>query len=265
MEDGRQTHRYCYGWKRPLTVEAEGIDIGSQGNASPITERTGRYSLYIRRGRAHGHNSVITELCIIQYNCGNANGKSARPFFDSLDLGQYPIIAVQEPMVLTRQVNGTYCPRNYRLSRSLKGGERVVFIIHDKIPQTDWESVIATDYCEKLRIGRGRNEIQIINVYNPPGPRDQVRIEKWPDLAPLLRELHPRTIIIGDFNAHHPEWAGPTVAAEPKAQHLLQQMHNKGFTTLNKAGVTTWKRGEREAVLDLGFATRDLRDKVIAY
>jgi hypothetical protein len=42
-------------------------------------------------------------------------------------------------------------------------------------------------------------------------------------------------------------------------------MRNKGLTTLNKAGVTTWQRGEREAVLDLGFATRDLENKVIAY
>ena len=66
----------------------------------------------------------------IQYNCGNANGKSARPFLVSLLAEEHPIIAIQEPMVTTRTGIRTYCPRNYRLSMSAEEGMRVVFFIH---------------------------------------------------------------------------------------------------------------------------------------
>ena len=128
-----------------------------------------------------GHN-------IIQYNCGNANGKSARPFLDSLEAEEYPIIAIQEPMITTRTGTRTYCPRNYRLSRPAEEGMRVVFFIHELIPLTDWEVVSASTHCEHIRIRTQGEEINMINAYNPPGLAGQHQIEVLPQLAQILRQ-----------------------------------------------------------------------------
>jgi hypothetical protein len=207
----------------------------------------------------------MSGLNIIQYNCGNANGRAARPFLDSINPDMFPVIAIQEPMVMENQRGGTYCPRNFRLSRQLKQGTRVVFFIHNQIPRTDCEVLEATDYCEKIQLRVGGLVLHLINVYSPPSRTEAARIEAWPDLARMLQPPLLRTLVIGDFNAHHDKWAGATVAREPRANHLWLNMSVRNFQLLNERGVTTWRRGPQEAVLDLGFATRDMVDQVMAY
>jgi hypothetical protein len=175
----------------------------------------------------------MRDLNVIQYNCGNANGGEARPFFDMMDPAIHPIISIQEPLVRRRGQHSTYCPRNYRLSRSLQEGNRVVFMIHERIPNTEWEVLRATPHCEYLMIGRGEQEVRILNVYNPIGASSQPTIETWPTIKECLQDNHPRTMVVGDFNSHYPEWAGPTTTREDKAQHLLQQMEGRGLSLLN--------------------------------
>ena len=123
-----------------------------------------------------GHN-------IIQYNCGNTNEKSARPFLDSLHAEEYPIIAIQEPMVTTRTEIRTYCPRNYRLSRPAEEGMRLVFFIHELIPLTDCEVVLVSTHCKHIRIRTQGEVINVINAYNPQARQTNTRLRdghNWP-------------------------------------------------------------------------------------
>ena len=205
---------------------------------------------------------------IIQYNCGNANGRSARPFLDSINPTRFPVVAIQEPMVMEGQQGTTYCPRNFRLSRQLRPGARVVFFIHDKIPRTDCEVIAATDYCEKVRIKLGDIQLYLINVYIPPqkeGRTQERWIEAWPDIRDTLQPPEPNTLVIGDFNAHHEEWAGPMVRSEPKSEHLWANMRARNLQLLNEKGAITWRRGLQESVIDLGFATLDIADRIMTY
>jgi hypothetical protein len=54
-------------------------------------------------------------ISILQNDCGNANHKSARPFFDRLDPGTHHIIAVQELYVSAR-TKATHRPPSYHLA-----------------------------------------------------------------------------------------------------------------------------------------------------
>jgi exonuclease III len=207
-------------------------------------------------------------LNIIQYNCGNAKGKATKLFLDSIDPEAFPVIAIQEPMVMENQRGHTRCLRNFWPSWLLKQGARVVFFIHEHIPSTNCETFEATDLCEKIWIKVGRTHMHLINMYSPPSQnnrRETAIIEAWPDLARMLEPLQLRTIIIGDFNAHHSEWAGPTAAREPKADHLWRHLQARGFRLLKEQGVAIWKRGLRKVVLDLGFASGDIANRIMTY
>ena len=58
--------------------------------------------------------SHLTELCIMQYNCGGANYRLARSIFDRLHPEQHHIVAIQDPY-LNAQARTTYCPPGYHL------------------------------------------------------------------------------------------------------------------------------------------------------
>jgi len=70
---------------------------------------------------------------------------------------------------------------------------------------------------------------------------------------------------MGDFNADHPEWAGPQWERQPKAEHLLERMTVLGYHLLNEPGFTTWSRGETDKVIDLGFASTQLAERILMY
>ena len=81
----------------------------------------------------------------------------------------------------------------------------------------------------------------------------------------MLRQTTQKTLLPGDFNAHHSEWPGKNADREPKAEHLRAQLAQRGLELLNKKGVPTWKRGDSESVLDLRFATANLRGRLISF
>ena len=206
----------------------------------------------------------MSGLNIIQYNCGNANGRATRPFFDSLDPREFPIIAVQEPMI-TEAMGTTYCPKNYRLSRAVQPGVRVVFMMHEAIELTKWRGIEATDNVEWIQIDTEGGTVNLVNVYAPPVARQQPRIAKWEEIKRVLERVEGSLLLMGDFNAHHPEWAGQHRDREPKAEHLLLQTQGYSLCLLNEPGVATWRRGESEEVIDLAFATPEIAERVMAY
>ena len=159
----------------------------------------------------------------------------------------------------------TYCPRNYRLSRAVWPGVRVVFMVHKAVKLTAWRGVEATDHVEWIQVDTGGGTLNLVNVYTPPAAAQQPRITKWDELEHVLERVEGHLLLLGDFNAHHPEWAGQSRGREPRAEHLLAQTQGYGLSLLNEPGEVTWRRGRSEEVIDLAFATQELAGRVMTY
>lgn len=208
---------------------------------------------------------MLGNLNIVQFNCGKSNGKKSRALFDSLSGDEFPILAIQEPG-LYGSPGHTYVPRNYGLARPVGEGRRVAFMVYKGLAATEWAIWDTTDYVERLRVQTSNGPLNVINVYNPPGATTQQRPEKWEDVRRAVEGAGEEEILVlGDFNCHHPEWAGPEVDREPKADFLINQFGQRGIQNLNEEGATTWERGEARAVLDLGFATDQITQQITEY
>ena len=69
------------------------VDIGDRN--SKYTRKSKNRNSEGKRG-GKGPLMGVCYLTIIQYNCGNANHRLARPLLDSLDLKKYHILTIQE-------------------------------------------------------------------------------------------------------------------------------------------------------------------------
>src|SRR6266705_2303488 len=87
------------------------VDIRNS-NFEYLRESKNRRSKERRRGE--GPSPGVHHLTIIQYNCGNANHRLARPLLNSLDPGKHHILAIQEPYYNT-YTKSTYCPQGFQL------------------------------------------------------------------------------------------------------------------------------------------------------
>ena len=138
-------------------------NIGRQPNGD--TNRTGG----VRKG------AVGSLLTIIQYNCGNANHRLARPFFDSLDPGQHHIVAVQEPYFNTR-TKSTYVPPGYHLVYHPEAPTRVCVMVSKQLDVRLWAGHAVCEDIAVLTLETERGPIDVKNVYNPKplSPRSRV-------------------------------------------------------------------------------------------
>lgn len=115
-----------------------------------------------------------------------------------------------------------------------------------------------------LRLQTSRGPVQVLNVYNP-------RTNNQPSTAlfPAIRELVHRpgieTVVLGDFNLHHPRWGGIHVAAEPQAGTFLSIMEEANMVLANPEGAITFRKSNRlESTIDLAFLSPSLWDRLIS-
>ena len=57
---------------------------------------------------------------------------------------------------------------------------------------------------------------------------------------------------------HHPSWGGIHVASEMQAERLLLKMEVRGLKLATVQGEPTWKRGQRESIIDLTFLSEGI-------
>ncbi|KAF1807910.1 hypothetical protein P152DRAFT_500810 [Eremomyces bilateralis CBS 781.70] len=169
-------------------------------------------------------------------------------------------------MVAETKPTVTYILKNFRLSRPIYYGIRVVFFIHDKILLIAWESKRASDHIEWIRVITRDGPLNLVNVYNPPGHVGQPQLEKWPEIAEILCEIgQENVILLGDFNCHYPAWGGTGTLKELKVDHLLLQTEQANLQLLNEQGVITWKRNQSQSVIDLAFASPEIALRILLY
>ena len=79
----------------------------------------------------------------------------------------------------------------------------------------------------------------LANIYNETLPEGAQRNHQYTVERELVRlDLPTRTIVTGDFNAHHPWWNSfkPPIRSE----HLVQWAEDKAFSLLNEPDVSTY-------------------------
>jgi Endonuclease-reverse transcriptase len=113
-----------------------------------------------------------------------------------------------------------------------------------------------------IDIKEGNTCIQLLNIYNKASqlgtsPRTLERA-----LYPL-QQLHPNSILLGDFNTHHPWW-DPLANRSTSANNLVEWLENHNLELINTPGIGTFFRPhlEKESVLDLTFATSYLASRI---
>ena len=114
--------------------------------------------------------------------------------------------------------------------------------------------------CLVLDILEGTQKIQIVNIYNE---KDQSGLgPKTVDRTLYPSTLYYNSIVLGDFNTHHPWW-DPLAYTCSGADKLVEWFEANDLTLLNTPGTGTFFRPnlQRETVLDLTLVTSSLADR----
>jgi hypothetical protein len=112
-----------------------------------------------------------------------------------------------------------------------------------------------------IDIIEGNAKLQLLNVYNED---DQAGVgPKTLERCLFHRQLSPNTILLGDFNIHHPWW-DPLAKKSPGADELIEWLEQQDQHLINLPGTGTFFRPHltRESVLDLSFASNSLASKI---
>ena len=138
---------------------------------------------------------------------------------------------------------------------------KVCFLISKELDVGSWAVEAISDNLTALRLRTAGGEVEIINVYNPRdvGPR----IKVWGKLRDALGASPERTVVVGDFNCHHPAWGGQGVPSEAQAEHLRLAIQRRNMSIATQTGVPTWKRGMASSVIDLTITTDDIAEAVM--
>ena len=205
-------------------------------------------------------------MAILQYNCRNANHRSARPFFDRLDPEKHHIVAVQEPYY-TARTKSTYCPPGYYLAYRPDATTRVCFMVSKALSVESWACQVEHADIAIVSLWTDCSLVDIINAYNPRPATPQSRT---PTRLPVIKEAIQKSIdkghevmLLGDFNLHHPRWGGIHCTADTLANNLLNETEQQGLTLALPPGTITWRRGGQASTIDLAFVSTRLSQQII--
>jgi len=112
-----------------------------------------------------------------------------------------------------------------------------------------------------IDIIEGNQKVQLFNIYNKDNQKGIGR--NTLDRAIYPSRVSSNTVVLGDFNTHHPWW-DPLGTTSQGAEDLADWFENQGLGLVNTPGVGTFFRPHllRESVLDLTLATSPLVDRI---
>ena len=207
----------------------------------------------------------LSTLSILQYNTRKSRNIVMVPLFQSENILNIDIIALQEPWRNTRDQT-TYHPRKdaFHLIYPESNKARVCFFINKKIEQSSWTYTVHSPDVITLHFKLPDRHIHIHNIYNP------VNAEEISASIPVLEQSlvadpHEEHIALGDFNLHHESWGGPeaSTAHIEKSEELLLLMQRREMEQMVPVGTATYKESTGKSTIDLVFATPLLSDSLI--
>ena len=146
-------------------------------------------------------------------------------------------------------------PRSKPLSERIQLlKKRVVFFVHESIPDSDWKvhtyNDSNADLVATLTISTPSGDVDIHNIYNPL---------KAIDIDQLLDSCSfgGAHILMGDFNLHHPTWCEDDMeyVVEKEAEKLDQALTAANMKLLSRRGAITYSRSSQ---VDQNCSTIDL-------
>src|SRR4030095_14651400 len=110
----------------------------------------------------------------------------------------------------------------------------------------------------------GLKLIQLINLYNEKGLGNNSDYTVKRSLQYLVPDK--RTIISGDFNAHH-SWWNSKISSPTRCEELTPWLGKYGFELKNAKDIATFhrKNAYNHSIIDLTFATKDIESQVEWY
>lgn len=113
-----------------------------------------------------------------------------------------------------------------------------------------------------LSVDDSTSNFELINIYNQLGQMG----ERGKTLEAYLYNYHPnsKTILLGDFNLHHPLWQ-PESPADISSERLVEWCENQRMELINSPGCGTFFRPhmEKSSTIDLTFASRSMVNRII--
>ncbi len=175
------------------------------------------------------------------------------------------ILAIQEPWVINSNNNEYRSINHSSFTQILPNYEafrpRTLFYIARNI-KANLASISPQD-PDCVIIDLVDLNIQLINIYNATHPNipNSIATIQRDNLLPNV--LANNTIILGDFNTHHPWW-DPLAPQSANASYLLNIIDKYSLNLLNTPGEGTFYRPHMASpsVIDLTFANQGIVNKV---
>jgi len=203
------------------------------------------------------------ELRILQYNVQKSRDVVMASLFQDSKILDYDILAIQEPW-RNSFIATSYHPlkEHFQLTYLDNTETRVCFYIHKRIDPSTWSvSYVSKDIISLKLTNRHSKDVYIFNVYN------EVTTDTLSTLAEALGTLDSRgeTLLLGDFNLHHPVWSAihRRAGAGPSAQPLLAIIEDFQLQLLTVPGTPTHRWKDGESTIDLAFASEDVASRLI--
>ena len=161
-------------------------------------------------------------------------------------------------------INTSYHPlkTHFHLAYLEDPATRVCLYINKRIDPGTWSvTYISKDIILlKIRNPRSGRSICIYNVYNEVGTETLATLKEALD----RQDIHD-TIVLGDYNLHHPLWSARhhRVGERSRAERLLTIAEDFQLELLTVPGTTTHRWQGGETTIDLTFASEDVAANMI--
>ncbi|KAJ5566972.1 endonuclease-reverse transcriptase domain-containing protein [Penicillium sp. DV-2018c] len=167
---------------------------------------------------------------------------------------RYDIVAIQEPS-RSSHTGTPMVRRGGRLEMVYDSGRAAIFV-SKRLDKTTWSTDGGTDWAAG-RFGTGQEALTIYSVYS-----ESHRSVGWqsPVLELTSRERLGHSVLVGDFNAHHPLWDRED-RVSPEIGPLLRLAEDWDLLLHTPWGEPTRRgrrSGERDSTIDHAWGSRGL-------
>jgi hypothetical protein len=205
---------------------------------------------------------ISTNIRILQVNLNRSSAATELVLQLAIEL-KIDLILVQEPWIISENPD-------YSNSRSISHisfnqilpitlgfrSRTLAYISRTYTPSvTLAPSSIDSDLLVLL-IAEGSNTLELVNIYNETSQIEGTST-KTVERSLLPRTISTNSLILGDFNLHHPWW-NPNSRSSQASIKLVRWIEEQNLELINEPGTITFFRGASELVLDLTLAIQAL-------
>ena len=202
------------------------------------------------------------QLRILQYNVQKSRDVVLASLFKDRRILEYDILAIQEPW-RNPFISTSYHPlkAHFHLTYLEDPSTRVCLYINKRIDPSTWSVTYTSKDIISLNIRNqdSNRTIHLYNVYNEVGTDTLSTLAEAMD-----SDNHSDSLILGDFNLHHPVWSSQRLRAREssRAEELLVIAEAFQLQLITVPGTATHRWHGGESTIDLTFASEDIASNV---